>query len=403
MAEELHRSLERKDTPDIWRNLISILGGRYLARAALGWYAGQSKENAQQAKNLEPMVDTFTGALSAYAVGGHIGAVKDQIKVILSETVALEKGKDSKDIGWWDLYRSKNPLVKETLSNFFKFNALRVLVTSSFFLRPLALFLEDKAEHLPGFLQAPVKWYSDAFKSVNSMEAGMGITSFLYVYELNKPGGDTIFERSQKYVVPKLNPAHTVTLQASPDDLYYIHQEFASKHAKEQLIKPDENNGMNRHDRFRILFKRLADVVSASYGGEAGKKGEMTYSLFLYLVGFKKLDPDNIEKALLYTEVSFRDGINGVKQVDAMFKRGMNEKQIASELGVNINFYDYREKYGRTEKALAVPSGTPDKPYKVKAGQGVDKLGQASVEGYKDQAVNLSRAAFCPDLHPAVA
>jgi len=267
------------------------------------------------------------------------------MRELFAEPLAQEFDKKPKEVGFGDILKSENLLVKQARHNFFNYNARRFGVNSVFF--------------SPYVLPHSIQPSTD-----NAVKLGIAANA---VHLMNDVLGrkETFFERLQSFIDQKINHKDRVgDVIAATDliNLYYRHtldmdSKFKHPRMNSQEWKDDEK-----------VFRRMADLMNQTYGNtEVKEQADLTVDKFIYLVGMGLLDSDNPEKNLAMVEMANRDGIPAVKRAargqpagalpasmaaEAETKPSFTEKLAAENRGKMLNF-----------KESIAPRGAGETPY----------------------------------------
>jgi len=294
-------------------------------------------------------VDAATGGLVISALAVHTSESYTRIKQSCVEAVAMDTGKDPKKIGFWDLYRSDNTVVREAMHNYIKFNTTRALAGLTFFVRPIAkvinFFVDPggaELERQKQYKQRPTPLLAvlDTLANTNSMEFGMAITGLLFTLEQRR--SKTTHESMASYLIEKFNSGSNILFNGDVNDLY----KTFSKHLKTQHKGPIP---ADKRDNLKVMFQRIEELMHITYNRHEGK---FNHPAFVHLLGHGKLDFDNIDESMLYIETMFKHGSSGVKKVDELLKKKESISVIAEKLGVEVDVPALRKKYYEKDSML---------------------------------------------------
>ena len=341
-----------------WSGVVAALGLRYFPRP---FWRDKFEANLADGKVSHFEKHRYSGFAGAVLTGvAGLYAVKtyEDIKTIFSETVGWEKGKKAEDVGFMDLWTSKNSVVNQTMSNYIKFNIRRFAVNSVYFLPFLAKKTFQKY-NLHG--ETGVDWGVSAN------------AAYLFHDILNRKM--TPFEELQSLIDRKINHAEHYAHKFVATDLLDIYERHAANDSNKSFMPL---RGSNRWQEAIELFSRMADLMNQSYYNETPHEhAKFGFSKFVYLLGHQLINPDNIERTRAYVEIANHYGVKAVDQVAEAIRRGktLEEASAAFPLGATAE-----ATLAETQGADVAPS-LAEKLDK-KAGDSINIVKKQPVENY---------------------
>ncbi len=306
----IHGRFDKYRSP-YWSGVVAALGARYAPRPF--WRKNfDSQENSgishfDKHKYAAFAGTMLTGVASLYAVQTY----KD-IKSILSEVVGWEFKKPAEDVNIFDLFKSKNSVVKQTMSNFVHFNARRFGINAVYFV-PFIFPKTFKKYNLNG--ETGVDW---------GVAANAG-----YLFHDIIRRKMTPFEELQTLIDNKINHASHYADTFVATDLVDIYERHA-EHDKNKSFM--EQRGTPEWDKSMAVFSRMADLMNQSYQNSVPHEhAQFGFSKFTHILGTHKIDPDHIERAAAYVEIANRYGVDEVDKAEKMFERGATVDQVMQD------------------------------------------------------------------------
>jgi len=317
-------------TSAYWALALPALGIRYAIRFVgkiLDHGEVENKFIKPIGQNFGPLVGTY---MSGLAVFYGLKTYKD-MKTVLRETVAYENGKNKAEIGFFDLWKSENTIVRRTIHNSVKYTLRRVLVNLPFFFKPIAnKFMSDEWRS---------KWIKD-ITPYDMADAGVATNMFYLATDVFSRK-ITFFEALQSFIDKKINHSDNVSEHVKAEDLmglYRLHirdnspdEQFATK-----VTSPAWQNN-------QVLFGRMASLMNQSYGNQVkAEHADFTLPKLIYLLGHGLVKPSNMENSLAYIEVANRHGMNAVKKLQEQLEKAVPLEQAMQAFPVAPSLKDYK-------------------------------------------------------------
>ncbi|MDX2073488.1 MAG: hypothetical protein SFX19_03875 [Alphaproteobacteria bacterium] len=283
-----------------WSGAVAALGLRYLPKI---FSRNFFKTQADVSYNQQHAYSAVTGSILMGMTGFYANKTYSDIKAIFSEAVGWEMGKDPENIGFMDLWNSKNSMVQQTMRNYVWFNLRRVGVNMAFFL-----------PFMPGFKQG-VEGLEKGFSTkINDGELGVDLgvsanAAYLLSDVLNRK--QTPFEALQSLINAKINHLEHFSDRFVGTDLLNIYERHAVHDKNESFLSL---RGTEKWDEAMELFDRMAELLNEKYRNEVPhEEARFGFSKFIHLLGTQKIDPDHIKLSRIYVEIANQ---YGVKEVD---------------------------------------------------------------------------------------
>lgn len=275
-----------------WSGAVAALGLRYLPKIF--------SRNFFEAKpgtsyNRQHAYSAMTGSLMMAMTGFYATRTYGDIREVFKEAVGWETGKAPEDVGFMDLWNSKNDMVQQTMSNYVHFNMRRAAVELAFFV-----------PFIPG-----VKGFLLRNK-LNHGEVGvdLGVASnAAYLLQDVISRKQTSFESLQSLINAKINHTENYADKFVATDLLNIYERHTRKDKSFLDLR-----GTEKWEEGIAMFDRMADLMNQNYRNETPREeARFGFSKFVHLLGTGKISPDNIERSRAYVEI-----VNqyGVKEVD---------------------------------------------------------------------------------------
>ncbi len=366
--ERQHQNVEnRKDTPEIWRLWLTLVGtaSRYTTESILKWEKTQEfiKNHFPQFKDKDKVTyedvghitDLVTGSVALSVVGSHYFRTRSLVKKGYSEAVGIEFDKDSKDVTWNDLAKSQNVIVQRTRSNLFSYNALRVVASSTAFLRPVSRLLGLKL-----------------FDKLDSTMLALGVSGSLYAYELvGRP--QTFFEAFQAVIGDEYSSKENLIVKGDVNNLYRLYQKYCDDFEPYNVDIKDDKRIAERQFNSNIIFSHISKLFEKSYKDQnlypikndfdlshficllgtqkevprAERKGRMDFfGRVMNRLGFRNdpyakvslINPDNLEETMLYIELlHLKDFKTVIQARDDISSGKKTVEDVAKEHSINVS------------------------------------------------------------------
>ncbi|MFO1243462.1 MAG: hypothetical protein U1E36_09770 [Rickettsiales bacterium] len=291
----------------------------------------------------------FDGGIGIASTGitlNYMSRVKTDIHNVFAETVALEKGRDPRDINYSDIKKSDNLIVQSTLSNSFRNNVFRLANDALFFVRPLSFALTK-----------PLVWS----RSWYTGEMAIGLKGVYLLKEVMRKE-TTIFEDLIQLIDRKFNPIKGIGDPISQSDVIDLYQKFAMVHTPEAAFTDatirQNKDGLNWEKSYAI-FSRVTELMNNTYKYKHMTHGEETqddFALpkFLYLLGHKMIDPYKPEETLAYVEIANKYGIEPVKQMRAALSHGASLESVLEKYPVSLERLTVKKSRGAETPTVPV-------------------------------------------------
>jgi hypothetical protein len=294
--------------------------------------------------------DTALGVGSTALTLFYARRVASDVKKVFAETVAFEEGKKPDEITYQDILQSKNPIVKETVHNFFTKNATRLATDAMFFMGRVPQ-VRKLVKHLPGFdknKELPIIAFSDL---------GVGIKGAQLMSEVLRKD-TTMFEDLLQLIDNKLNPMKGIGDPIKTAEVLDIYQKYAAYTDSNRIIRDAtirQNNDDLDWPKAEVMFSRIADIMNKSYkykhrestpvgqrmAGETalddGTQGHFALPELLYLMGNGMINPFEPEKSLVYIEVANQYDAKTLKNVKSQIDKGGDVREVASQYDIDID------------------------------------------------------------------
>jgi hypothetical protein len=298
-------------TPSYWRLALPALGTRYIAR-----YFTQF---AKEPRVKEKAFDIAAGAWMLGITAFFAKRTYEDMKSLFSEVVAFEFDKKPEQVTVRDLLKSDNKMVQTACKNFGTYNAIRVLVNSTFF----TSFLPGKSAMMQEIQSKP------------AVDLGVGANGAYLTAEI-LGRGRTAFEQVQSFVDLKLSSKNALGEPINAADLMQLFQRNAydndNNHVMDVRTTPEVVN------QSQVLFNRMAELMNDTYLiRPIGKKDNFTLPKFLYLIGNNLINPNNVEQSLLYVEIANKSGIRALKDAVKEVRDGAKIEDLAVKYNVVLH------------------------------------------------------------------
>jgi len=299
-----------------WAAKLAAFGIRYPFRSLAKAYSEQENLPLYKKHAYSGVVGLIMGSVTGFFA---LRTWKD-MHTIFKQPLAWEFNKPEEDVGFTDFWKSKNTMVQQTLSNYLRYNFRRVGIDVAFFL-PLIVF---------PFLKKKIPYNGDSFFHRNfhpdkwhfetGADWGLGANA-AYLLSDVMARKMTPFESLQTAIDHKINHTDHAGDQMTAVDLLDIYERHADKGS---IPSFKAQRGTPEWERSMVIFDRMADLMNQTYGNApTEEKADFGFPKFIYLVGNKLIDPQNIKQTLAYIEVANRYDIPALKQVVDDVKNGV--------------------------------------------------------------------------------
>lgn len=283
-------------------------------------------------KNTKALIqgETFDAALGTIMLGAttaYAWRVLNDIVETYAETIAYETNQDPKDVGWRDVFKSDNKIVKQTRDNYVAKNTFRYANDLGFFSRQLGKVLPAM---IPG-----TEW----IQRVKFGEIMLGVKAMSLLGETQRPT-TSLFDDIISMIDNKLNPQKGLGEPIKASDLLDLFQKYESKNNPENMFSDATRHEKEDDAEWRMsnaVFSRMADLMNSTYKYKHGFDKELepedrftrdvltseryfTLPKYLYLLGHDLIDPTQPEKTLAYAEVANHYGIQAVKPLQRLLE-----------------------------------------------------------------------------------
>jgi hypothetical protein len=362
-----------RSTPDIWRFLLSYYPTRYVPKSIVDYYNNVVGKKTPIAEKLGLesdawITDVTTGIGHFGFTAAHVRNTVTKIGLMYREALALEFDKDKDSVNFLDFVKSKNHFVKDALYRLFLYNGLRVLAGIPFFTRIGAALLDKHPEisdKLDGHDLDPAH-----LKKFNATDMGIGVSAILLILENSRK--ETFYEALNEVTSSEYNNDKNIVVYGDENNLGNLYQEFAEKFAKKKKVRGYLNGEGVRRENLEKICARISELFYDSYQNQSptSEKGRFELPHYLHLLGSNKIDPDKLEKTLLYIEVLHDHGSKAVKELDKHFKKLKNptpksEARLIEELAegygikLDVALGAWERKHGKSRLENTVNNGMP--------------------------------------------
>ena len=348
-SQPLHTHMKSTlaSTPDDARYWLLAIPARYTLRGMIDALFGTHAPN-RFSKAMDRLTDLTLGQGSHepeirrltknvaydYALGvgsvalttTYTNLVYKDILNMFRETVGMELDMNPEKVSYWDLKRSHNTIVSNTLSNFTRRTAERYASDALFFLRPI------KA----------LRWLPMGDLALGIKSALIGIETWNH-----KP---TVFEGLLSFVNNKINPNNGLGQPITVGELFDLYQYYAQTSAPDRaftgVIEHSKGEGA-RWAGNQIIFQRMTELLNKTYAykhqsiidpatGHSVLQADFALPKFIYLLGNNLIDTSAPERTLVTIEIANSHGIDAVKQMQKMLHEGLPLADIVKQYHVTL-------------------------------------------------------------------
>lgn len=234
----------------------------------------------------------------------------DDMKTLFAEAISCETGKPKEQIGFMDMFKSKNTIVQTTVKNLEQKTGMRGLFASAYFF-PWQVLTKNNLNDNVGY------------------KAGTGsMAAYLFAdgFYRNK----SFFEALQELVDVKIehNDSTKINTKIEPDDIMVLSYIYKKSQDKSYTLPVRSSEELRQEREFAT---RVADLINQTYNNTP-KTGhaDLTIGKLVHLMGNGFLDkyPENIA----YINIANED-------ID-VFRKCTNPQELASKLQeTSINNY----------------------------------------------------------------
>lgn len=290
-----------------WSGAVAALGLRYLPKI---FSRNFFETKPGTSYNKQHAYSAVTGSVMMAMTGFYASRTYRDIREVFKEAVGWEMGKPPEDVGFMDLWNSKNSMVQQTMSNYVKFNLRRAGVELAFFV-----------PFIPG-----VKGFLQRHK-LNHGEVGvdLGVASnAAYLLQDVVTRKQTSFESLQALVNAKINHTENYADQFVATDLLNIYERHTRKDKSFLDLR-----GTQKWEQGLAMFDRMADLMNQNYRNETPREeARFGFSKFVHLLGTGKINPDNIERSRAFVEIVNQYGVKEVDIAARMMDEGKTIDQV---------------------------------------------------------------------------
>jgi len=301
-----------------WSGAIAALGLRYASRPFL-------KQNWDKPDASHFETHKYSGIAGAimYGVAGYYAYTTwNDMKQIMSEAVAWEKGKDPKDVTFRDFWNSDNTVVKQTINNYATYNMRRLAVNAAFFLPFLAKPLAKKF----AFLRNP------------ELGVDLGVAAnAAYLFSDILTRRVTPFEELQTLIDTKVNHTDHFSDKVQSSELLDVYERHAQYSPEDKTHSFLRQRGTPQWDESCKLFDRMAELINQTYGNEPmHEKANFGFSKFIYMMGHGMIDPDHIDRSLVCVEIANLHGPKNAEAAMSELRSGSTIDDIRTQFNVPV-------------------------------------------------------------------
>jgi len=337
-------------TSEFIRLLLLAFPTRYIARALTSFISPKHKGPQQMLYGLA------MGAGSTFLTLQYGALVKNDIKNLFSEAVALEKDASADQIGYREIATSQNTIVQSTLKTFHQ-RMLKRLGSDALFFLTAPLTMLNK-----GPLQ-----YDDAKTAVTDSVVGLkGLMAISETWNRKT----TMFEDLVTFVNNKINPRNGLGQPIGMGELFDLYQHYAEVHQPDKMFRNVLSQDTSQSQLNAInapIFTRMAELMNLTYAYKHGNvasdavaQANFALPKFIYLLGHDLIDPTRPERTLAFIEVMNAYGAAEVQQVKAQMDAGMHPSTAIAPLGLRLNHAPDPALAGTTNKTSngVIPKGS---------------------------------------------
>lgn len=300
-----------------WSALIAVFPMRYAVRAVT---RSLNLDEPKTSFGLKHLYSAISGGLVSAVTMYYAWSTWKDMKSIFKETLSWEFDKKPEDVGFMDFWNSKNAIVKNTISNFTRYNLRRLAVNTTFF----APFLAKKV-------------LSEKFTNDMHPETGVDVgmaANGIYLFRDVLSRRITPFEELQSLIDRKINQTEHYADTITGHELLDIYERNATLGLTRSFLG---QRGTPAWDKSMELFDRMADLINQSYRSTAPKeKASFSFSEFIHLVGNGLIDPENLQKSAAYVEIANRYDIKAFRAAQNDFAAGMTAPDVLKKFKINV-------------------------------------------------------------------
>lgn len=307
-------SLLRDQTPTFWKIMLSFLSARYIFKVINATFF---RENNKVSEFTRSSFYPYSAGTLFLAITGRYSAktLKD-IKDLSAETLSYETGKPTDQIGYLDLFKSKNRFVQETMKHMINRSLLRFGSMLTFFI-PWHKFALTK----------------DKVDSERAVDAGVGVLGLYLGFDTGRRA--TSYERWVSTVAKKINKRDD--LDSKPydvidsNDISMFLIDHYNSHQK-GYIKPSASSPEG--EQLQAVSQRIADLMNMTYGNtKATEPANFTDGKMFYMV-------DMLDKpySMGYVELANKSkDMSEVKAVSDAIGLGADPRAVFAQHGIDLN------------------------------------------------------------------
>ncbi len=306
--------------------------------------------------------------------------VREDIKNLFSETVALEKGIAPEDVRFSDIARSENKIIRHTIENYQSKRNWRLVSDSAF------------------LLTAPLK-------SMHITDALLGLKGW-QMFRDTQHRTPTVFEDLITFVNNKINPVNGLGQPVNMGEVFDLYQHYERAYAPQRafvgVIEHEQSEGARWADN-QLIFQRMTELLNKTYAykhtsivdkdtGLTALQADFALPKFMYLLGHDLIDVYDPQKTLITVEIANSHGIHAVKDMQKMLAEGKTLDAVTKRYPIAIPTPARQEMSNDVNGVIAKGSSTqidaavPQADSQLQRSQPLAKIDAASLHGHTTTA-----------------